>query len=210
MADCRLLARKPIPTPTTRSTTTCVTTRRTRTSRHGRTVACCSPNEELVTSKGGSAPGRTWVRPGAHEPAVAVLPIGRRVEEPAVGPQGVRPALELERCARTEMTVIDLAVVAHRRDHGHDPVGLEAEALAELRVLGAEQTLDHRVVAASGHVLDVVLGDALLLRLEGGEDDPLHDVEPGVVAERHDGPQRLLRHHVVEDDVLIGGAQRGA
>src|SRR3990170_7627330 len=117
MADCRLLARKPIPTPTTRSTTTCVTTRRTRTSRHGRTAACCSPSGELVTSKGGSAPGRTWVRHGAHGSAVAVLPVGRRVEQAAVGPQGVRPALEFERCTRTEMTVIDLAVVAHGRDH---------------------------------------------------------------------------------------------
>src|SRR5688500_4835399 len=140
MADWRLLARNPIPTPTSRSTTTCVTTRRTRTSRHGRTAACCSPNEELVTSKGGSAPGRTWVRPGAHEPAVAVLPVGRRVEEAAVGPEGVRPALELERCARTEVAMIDLAVVAHRRAHGHDPVGLQRVDLAQLRGVRSEQT----------------------------------------------------------------------
>jgi len=61
--------------------------------------------------------------------------------------------------------------------------------------------------------VNVLRVESQLLGLEHGEQRPLHDVEPAVVAVAHGGSQRLLGDDLGQDQVLVGlrrarGAQR--
>ena len=97
--------------------------------------------------------------------AQAVLPLmtwalteGWRVEQPAVGIDVVQAARHVERRIRPQVAVVDLAVVAHLRDHLVAEVVVQAQGQAQVARL-AQQVLDDRVFAAQEGV-DVVGGDA--------------------------------------------------
>src|SRR6266404_3695852 len=132
----------------------------------------------------------------------------RGVHQSALVPQAVQAALEAE---RFEVRVEALAVVA---DLLHDLVGplvVHAEQRAQVAARAGE-ALDRGVRAFRLRV-DVPRAQAELLGLEHGEQRPLHDVEPAVVAVPHGGSQRLLGDDLGQDQVLVGfrrarGAQR--
>src|SRR6056297_2765584 len=73
--------------------------------------------------------------------SVLVLAEGRRVEDAAIGPQGVEATCQTDRGLLADVLLEHLAVVAYGRDRAHGPVGVEADHFAEV-TLGAEQAVD--------------------------------------------------------------------
>src|SRR6266508_6180335 len=101
------------------------------------------------------------------------LPNRRRVLQPALGPQRVLAAGDLERRALADIALEALAVVTNLLDDVVDPLLVDAERLAHAR-RRAEDTLDRRVLALQ-HLVDVLGIDAVLLRLDHGVLRPAHD-----------------------------------
>src|SRR5688500_12930254 len=123
----RLRTMRPTTIATIATTTTCAAMRRTRSSRHGAMAEerCGS----AVMGGGASAgDGRAPAPAGQRR-----LSVRWRVEQAALGPQVVQPSVEVERRPRTQVAVVDLAVVADGTDHVDDPVGLEAQPGLEWR-----------------------------------------------------------------------------
>src|SRR5436305_2826153 len=133
--------------------------------------------------------------------ATATPPLTDRhgVHQPALGPQIVVAAFELQRRAKTEIAVEYLAVIANQFDGVVGPLLVEPERLAHARS-GAEHALDGRIVALE-HIVDISLVDAALLALDQGIDDPIDNIVPLLVAVPHDRGQRLLRDALRHDDV---------
>ena len=52
------------------------------------------------------------------------------------------------------------------------------------------------------HLVDVLLGDAEFFGVDHRKQRPLHDVEPLIVAMAHHRPERLLRDHFRQHDVI--------
>src|SRR5258707_5865461 len=50
-----------------------------------------------------------------------------RIHQPALGPQPVQAALDLERARGAEVAVVHLAVIAHALEYTHAPAGHDAE-----------------------------------------------------------------------------------
>src|SRR5579863_4310543 len=103
----------------------------------------------------------------AGRPGRAASADRHRVDQAALGPQIVEPALQLERAAHAEIMVEHLTVIADRLDLVIGPFLVEPERLAHAGG-DAEDTLDGGVVAFQ-HVVDILLGDPLLLGLHQGK-----------------------------------------
>src|SRR5258708_748311 len=86
---------------------------------------------------------------------------GRGVLQPALGPQLVEPAIDLERRAHTDIAVESFAVIPDQLDDVVDPLLVDPERLTHAR-RDTEDALDGGVVA-SQHVVDILRGDAVLL-----------------------------------------------
>src|SRR6185312_2381738 len=105
------------------------------------------------------------------------------VHQPALGPQAIEPALELQRRFGTDIALEHLAVIAHLLDDVVGPFVVEMQRLAHAG-RDAEHAL-HLGIVALQHGIDILRGDALLLRLDHGEDGPFDDIEPFIVAMPH-------------------------
>src|SRR5690606_32793945 len=90
---------------------------------------------------------------------------GRRIHQSAVLPERILAARNAE---GSDVALVHLAVVADRGHHARQPVRIEAEALADLSG-GPEHASHRRRLAGLAQRLDVVAGDAMLLRLEQPE-----------------------------------------
>src|SRR3546814_12359265 len=95
---------------------------------------------------------------------------GRSIEQAALGPQRVQPAIELYRAALAEMALEDLAIVADGGDHRDGPVVGEAALGAEVAGL-PQQPLDLRVLRRLRLGCHVLLRVAELL---GGDERIQH------------------------------------
>src|SRR5690606_433842 len=87
----------------------------------------------------------------------------RCVLDAALGPELVQAARDLERAFLADIALEHLAIVADAGDNLGNPVIVEAEHLADLRLrLLTENALDFWVVRTL-HLLDIGLGDAQFL-----------------------------------------------
>src|ERR1700719_398686 len=172
-----LYARKPMIAAISPTNATCSAMPRSRGSRHGAGRLGWSPIPAVSLA--------TAAPPSADR---------HRVDQPALGPQIVVAALELERRAEAEMLVEDLAVIADQLDRVVGPFLVEPQGLAHARC-PAEHALDVGGFALR-HLVDVLLREALFLGLHHRIDDPIDDVVPLLVAMAHDRRQRLLRDAV--------------
>src|SRR6201991_2790241 len=111
---------------------------------------------------------------------MTALADGRSVLQPALRPEIVQPAVDLEDRAHADVAVEALAVVTDLLDDVVDPLLVDSERLAHAR-RRAEDALDGGVLALQ-HVVDVLRRDAVLLRLDHGVERPAHDVLELVVA----------------------------
>src|SRR5215831_16674378 len=114
----------------------------------------------------------------------------RCVLQPALGPQCVQSARDLERRALADVALEHLAVISDMLDDAIHPILGQAELLAE-RTLDPEQALDLRIVGLH-LVVDIRLGDVELLGVDHREVHPLDDVEPLIVPMPHERRERLL------------------
>src|SRR3982750_1341914 len=128
------------------------------------------------------------------------------VLQPAVHPERVKAALDLERRTLADVALKDFAVVAHVLDDPHPPIVGQASGFAELS-LRAEETLDLRVVRLR-HLVDVGFGDAEFLRVQHRKVDPANQIAPLIVAMAYNETKRLLGDDFRQHDVL--GRVRGS
>src|SRR5438874_4792240 len=121
-----LLTKNAISAAITATNTTCRMMPRSHGSRHGAGRPCRTAIAALSLA--------TTAPPSADR---------HRVHQPALGPQIVVAAFELQRRAETKMSVEDLAVIADQLDRVVGPFLVEPERLAHARS-GAEHPLDRR------------------------------------------------------------------
>src|SRR5690606_30192354 len=96
----------------------------------------CFPSPVAAAGEGGSSPAAFSIVAFRLADRHAVL-------QAALGPQRVDAAGDLERAARADIALEDLAVIAGRLDDLDHPVVVEAEIGADLGFgLGAEQAAD--------------------------------------------------------------------
>ena len=149
-------------------------------------------------------------RPGR---SVSGSPVGRRVQQPAVGPQRVEAALEREGRPRPEVAVVDLAVVPDGGDHVDHPVRLEASRVERAparpprrdaarrrctRVLVLRRDSATLACVMPSSSASIVANTTHLTMLN-------HWSSPSGAT----GPSGSLRHDLVEDDVVVRVGERG-
>src|SRR6185369_10181792 len=127
----------------------------------------------------------------------------RRVHQAALGPEVDDAARQPDRRLRPEVALEALAVVADLLDDAIRPLLVEAEELAGV-FRDAEEALYRGILAARLLRVDVGLRESVLLGFKHREQRPAHDLEPLVVAAPHRRPERLLRDHLGQDDVVVG------
>src|SRR5688500_7897048 len=103
----------------------------------------------------GAASGSRAKRSSRRRAISTGLPDGRRVHQPALVPQAVKPALEAE---GLQVVVEALAVVTHLLDDIERPLVVDAEHLADVAAR-ADEALDGGVLS-SGLLVDVLRADA--------------------------------------------------
>ena len=136
-------------------------------------------------------------------------PVDRRGEEQAaVDPERVLAAGHGDAGLGAEIAVEDLAVVADLRDDVGDEAGGEADRGTEV-ALEAEEAADGDGLGGRERA-DVGGGDAELLGVDQGEERPLDDLEPLVVAVADHRAERLLADALGEDAVGGGIGQAAA
>src|SRR5690349_17801282 len=94
-------------------------------------------------------PHRSDAAMGTRQPCArcrSVSAEGDGVHQPALVPQPVQAARQLQRAGLADIALEDLAVIPDRLDGVQHPAVVEAEAGAELAA-GAQQALRHRVRA---------------------------------------------------------------
>src|SRR6185295_7378677 len=125
----------------------------------------------------------------------------RRILQPALAPEFVEAASEPERRLLADVAFEALAVIADLLDDVVGPVLREPSHLTHL-VFDAEHAPDFRILGFPLHVVDVGLGDALLLGDQHDVERPADDVAPAVVAMADGRPERLLGDDLRQDDVV--------
>ena len=108
------------------------------------------------------------------------------------------PSLEPEPTLRSK----DFAVIAGCLHDPNDPVLGQAELFAKITV-GTHGALELGLVGF-GHFVDVLLGHAEFFGADHRKQRPFHDVEPLIVAMADHRPERLLRDHFGQHDVIGG------
>src|SRR5260221_14758982 len=111
-----------------------------------------------------AAPRRQRSRRPWRDGGVPCSANGHRVHQPALGPQIVETALELERRILADIAVEDLAVIADQLDDVVGPFLVETDRLAHAR-RHAEDALDVGIVGLE-LLVDILRGDAVLLGLD--------------------------------------------
>src|SRR6185503_14806355 len=117
-----------------------------------------------------------------------VLFDARRIDQATIAPQRILPARNAGAGIRPEIAVEELAVIADGEDRLLEEVRREAEGRSEVALEAEDATDAVRLGGAQG--VDIERGDPGLLGVDQPEGDPLHDLEPLVVA---------LPHHRTED-----------
>src|SRR3954454_22872987 len=138
-------------------------------------------------------------------PTAIGSPHGRCVLDSALGPEPVDATADAELRARSHITFKHFAVIADLLDDADDPVLAQAQLLAEV-ALDTQQPPDLGLVGLQ-RLIDVLGGDAELLGIEHGEERPLDDVEPLIVAMANERPERFLRDDFGQNDVVVGIGQ---
>src|SRR3954463_8517221 len=156
----------------------------------------------------GEARGRQFADPGGRLSGASLQRTARTrsadwdaVLQPALVPERVKAALDLERRTLADVALKDFAVVAHVLDDPHPPIVGQASGFAELS-LRAEETFDLRVVRLR-HLVDVGFGDAEFLRVQHRKVDPAHQIAPLIVAMAYNETKRLLGDDFRQHDVLV-------
>src|SRR5690606_32108961 len=212
---------------TPRRNRTWTTARSTRTSRHGGgrrgrvPGRCCvltsaSRSSPQTPHGGAGAAGPAAPPPRRYQPHRLVLPVRRRVQQTAFGPQVVRTGLEAERGVRSNRPVVNLLVVADLLDDVDGEVRVEAETWVE--VGQPQEAGDLRLLLRVDveELVDVGGVDTELPCLDRRDHRPVHGVVPLVVAVEGDRAEGLLGHGLVQDlervrTALVlrpGGAER--
>src|SRR5215213_2679967 len=127
----------------------------------------------------GTSPGMTssWGR------WFEILPDRRRVLDPAIAPERVQPARDLQLRSFADIALVDFAVIADMADDAGGPVLAQAEVFA-VGALGADQP-HHVGLLRLQRLVDILRGDAKLLGVDHRVKRPLHQHHPVVVALAH-------------------------
>src|SRR5215471_8348543 len=164
------------------------------------------PRRRVCRRKGCCDAARTCsaIGPLAANLADLALANRRTVLQPALGPQRIEAADDLQGRALTEIALEGLAVIADILDDPIRPIVGEAHPFAIL-ALNAEQAPRLRIVRFQ-FLVDVGFVDAELFCIEHDIVRPAHDVGPLIVALPHRRAERLFRNDLRQNDV---GARLG-
>src|SRR3954451_21075921 len=106
------------------------------------------------------------------------------VDQAAAGPEIVNASRQAEWGLRPEVPLVDLAIVADRKDGIIEPARRELHRMSEVGN-GAEDAPDCRVRVAASKLLGIGARHAKFLRLDQAEEHPADNVEPLLVVAAH-------------------------
>src|SRR3984893_18684755 len=133
------------------------------------------------------------------------LPYRRRVLNPAGAPELVEAARNFQLRFRSDIAVVDFAVIADVADDAHGPVLGQPKLLAVI-AFGADQP-HHVGILRLQRLVDVFRVNAELFGVDHRVQRPLHDQHPVIVTLAHHRRQRFLRDDIRQDHMLAGLGQ---
>src|SRR5512139_1830497 len=123
---------------------------------------------------------------------------GRGVHEPAMQPEPIQAAFDLESAAAAQIAFVHLAVVADRLDGPRRPVAGQAQGLADDIAL-VHDDLPCLVAPGPDSLSHLVLRDARLFRADQAEKDPAYQRDPLDIVVQHDRTEGLLGDALRQD-----------